>query len=202
MRGPVRVGLTGGIGSGKTTVGQMLAELGAAVVDSDAIARAVTAPRGAAIPAIAAAFGAEFITPEGALDRDRMRTLAYTDPAARSRLEGIVHPLVGAETEAQAQAALAAGRRVIVFDVPLLVETGRWRQKVDLVLVVDASEATRTARVMQRSNLPRETVAGIIASQATREQRLAAADIVICNDGIPLEALRSEVALAARRFGL
>lgn len=202
MRGPVRVGLTGGIGSGKTTVGQMLAELGAAVVDSDAIARAVTAPHGAAIPAIAAAFGAEFITPEGALDRGRMRTFAYADPAARSRLEGIVHPLVGAETEAQAQAALAAGHLVIVFDVPLLVETGRWRQKVDLVLVVDASEATRTARVMQRSNLPRETVAGIIASQATREQRLAAADIVICNDGIPLEALRSEVALAARRFGL
>ncbi|MET0312680.1 MAG: dephospho-CoA kinase [Burkholderiaceae bacterium] len=202
MPAAVRVGLTGGIGSGKTTVGEMLAVLGAAVIDSDAIARAVTAPGGAAIPLIAQAFGPEFITPAGALDRDRMRALAYADPAAKARLEGIVHPLVGAQTEAQAAAALAAGRRALVFDVPLLIETGRWRQKVDLLLVVDCSEETRIERVMRRSSLPRETIVNIIAAQATREQRLAAADIVICNDGIPLDALRREVALAARRFGL
>jgi dephospho-CoA kinase len=202
MAAALRLGLTGGIGSGKTTVGQMLAGLGAALIDSDAIARSVTAPGGAAIPAIEQAFGPSFITPEGALDRDRMRELAYADPQAKRRLESIVHPLVGQETQAKADAAVAQGHRCIVFDVPLLIESGRWRQKVDQLLVVDCSEATRIERVMARSGLPREAVEKIIAAQATREQRLAAADAVICNDGIPLDALRAEVVLVAHRFGL
>src|SRR3990167_6059018 len=126
----MRVGLTGGIGSGKSTVLQMLAQLGAAVIDADAISRATTAAGGAAIPAIAQRFGREFITPQGALDRDRMRERAYADPAARKQLEEIIHPLVGQESERQVQAALAAGVKCIVFDIPLLVESGRWRARV------------------------------------------------------------------------
>lgn len=197
------LGLTGGIGSGKSTVAAMLAEHGAAVVDADAIARGVTAPGGAAIPAIAQAFGAELITPQGALDRDRMRALVFADPDARQRLEAIVHPLVGQETERQAQAALAQGRRSVVYDVPLLVESGaRWRQKVQRVLVVDCPVATQVERVMARSGLSQAEVERIVASQASRFLRLAAADIVIHNQGLTLPALREEVRQLAERFGL
>ncbi|WP_137892631.1 dephospho-CoA kinase [Ramlibacter sp. 2FC] len=197
------LGLTGGIGSGKSTVAAMLAEHGAAVVDADAIARGVTAPGGAAIPAIAQAFGAELITPQGALDRDRMRALVFADPNARRRLEAIVHPLVGQETERQAQAALAQGRRTVVYDVPLLVESGRrWRQKVQRVLVVDCPVVTQVERVMARSGLAQAEVERIVASQASRAQRLAAADIVIHNQGLTLPALREEVRQLAQGFGL
>lgn len=197
-----RVGLTGGIGSGKSTVLAMLAQLGAATIDADAISRTTTAAGGAAIAAITEKFGAEFITPEGALDRERMRAHAYANPQARRQLEEIVHPLVGAESARQVEAALAANAPCIVFDVPLLVESGRWRQQVDRVLVIDCSIETQVARVMQRSNLPEDAVRAIIAAQATRAQRLAAADIVICNEGLSLEQLAGEVRQAAQRFGL
>ncbi len=197
-----RLGLTGGIGSGKSTVARMLADLGAAVVDADAIARSVTAAGGAAIGPIAAEFGAGFITPEGALDRDKMRELAFADATARTRLEAIVHPLVGRATTEQAQAAIQAGHHCIVFDVPLLVESGRWRQQVDQVLVVDCSAETQTARVMARSGLTREAVRGIMATQASRLQRLAAADVVVCNDQLSLDDLKAQVTHLARRFGL
>jgi dephospho-CoA kinase len=198
----VRIGLTGGIGSGKSTVLEMLAQLGAAVIDADAISRATTATGGAAIPAIAQQFGGDFITPQGALDRDRMRERAYADPAARRQLEQIIHPLVGHESERQVQAALAAGVPCIVFDIPLLVESGRWRSRVDRVLVVDCSPETQVSRVVARSGLKPEEVRAIIAAQATREQRLAAADFVICNDGLSLEQLRDKVVQTARRLGL
>ena len=191
---PLRIGLTGGIGSGKSTVGQMLQARGAAVIDADAIARQVTAAHGAAMPAIAQTFGHEFITADGALDRERMRAHVFSQPQAKQALEAIIHPLVAQETQRQAQEALAKGHNTLVFDVPLLVESGaRWRTQVDRVLVVDCSEATQIQRVMARNGLSRETIQSIIAAQASRTQKLAAADWVIDNDGISLEALRVEV---------
>ena len=198
----MRVGLTGGIGSGKSTVLGMLADLGAATIDADAISRATTAAGGAAIPAIAQAFGADFVTAGGALDRARMRAHAYADPGARKRLEEIIHPLVGQESTRQVQAALDSGARCIVFDIPLLVETGRWRSQVDQVLVIDCSPGTQVARVTARSGPKPEEVLAIIGSQAPRALRLAAADAVICNEGLSLDELRDNVVQVARRFGL
>jgi dephospho-CoA kinase len=198
----MRVGLTGGIGSGKSTVLHMLRELGAAAIDADAISRATTAAGGAAIPAIAARFGSDFITPDGALDRDRMRAQVYADPAARRDLEAIIHPLVGAESARQAAMAEAAGARCVVFDIPLLVESGRWRALVDRVLVVDCQPATQIARVQARSGLAEAQVQAIIAAQAPRRQRLGAADVVIVNDDLTLDQLRAEVEQVARGFGL
>ncbi|MGE0496452.1 MAG: dephospho-CoA kinase [Ramlibacter sp.] len=202
MVGALRLGLTGGIGSGKSTVARMLVGRGAALLDADAIARSVTAPGGAAIPAIAAAFGPALITPEGALDRDRMRTLAFSDTAAKARLEAIVHPLVGQETARRAAAAAQAGHRCLVFDIPLLVESGRWRQQLDRVLVVDCAPQTQIDRVTSRSALDREAVLAIMESQAPRALRLAAADDVIFNDGLTLDQLEACVAQWARPFGL
>lgn len=198
----LRIGLTGGIGSGKSTVLQMLAQRGAHVIDADAISRATTAAGGSAIPAIAQRFGPDFVTADGALDRERMRAAAYADPQARRDLEAIVHPLVGAESARQVQAALLAGARCIVFDIPLLVESGRWRQQVDRVLVVDCPAATQVERVVARSALQPAQVEAIIAAQAPRALRLAAADIVIYNEGISLEQLRAQVEQVARGFGL
>lgn len=198
----LRVGLTGGIGSGKSTVLQMLAALGATVIDADAISRSTTAAGGAAIAGIAQRFGAGFITPEGALDRERMRERAYADPQARKQLEDIIHPLVGAASARQLQAALDARSPCVVFDIPLLVESGRWRSQVDRVLVVDCAPETQVARVAARSALAPEAVRAIMAAQATRAQRLAAADIVICNELLSLEQLRHMVVQVARGFGL
>src|SRR3954470_18088039 len=154
----VRIGLTGGIGSGKSTVLGMLQALGAAAVDADAISRASTAAGGLAIPAIAAHFGADFIDRSGALDRERMRQRIYADPAARRELEAIIHPLVGTEVARQALVAQGAGARCVVFDIPLLVESGRWRSKVDRVLVVDCLPRTQVARVQARGGLPEADV--------------------------------------------
>ena len=202
MGGPFRLGLTGGIGSGKSTVANCLQQLGAAVVDADAISRSLTAPGGAAIKLLAVEFGEGFITSEGALDRDKMRVLAYADPSARKRLEAIVHPLVGQETARQAGEATASGYQCIVFDIPLLVESLRWRQTVHKVLVVDCTPAVQIERVMMRSALDRVAIEKIIATQASRAMRLRAADAVIFNDQINLEQLASEVAQAWHRFGL
>ena len=191
---PLRIGLTGGIGSGKSTVGQMLQERGAAVMDADAIARSVTAAHGTAMPAIAQAFGPDFITPDGALDRERMRAHVFSHPEAKQALEAIIHPLVAQETQRQAQDAIANGHHTLVFDVPLLVESGtRWRAQVDRVLVVDCSEETQIQRVMTRNGWSRETIQAIISAQASRAQKLAAADWVIDNEDISLEALRKRV---------
>ncbi len=202
MQGSIRLGLTGGIGSGKSTVATLLAGHGAAVIDADAISRQTTASGGAAIEAIRQAFGPAFITPDGALDRERMRAHAFDDPLARQRLEQIIHPLVGQETERQTQAALAAGCRCIVYDIPLLVESGRWRARLDQVLVVDCRSETQIARTMQRNGLNRDAVVAIMANQASRAKRLSAADLVLYNDGQTLEQLAQEVRLLARRFGL
>lgn len=192
---PLRIGLTGGIGSGKSTVGQMLQARGAAVIDADAIARSVTAAQGVAMPAIVHTFGADFVTPEGALDRDRMRAHVFSQPQAKRALEAIIHPLVTQETQRQARLAIDRGHGTLVFEVPLLVEAGtRWRLQVDRVLVVDCAEETQIQRVLARNGLSRETIQSIIAAQASREQKLAAADWVIHNDNLTLELLRMEVA--------
>jgi dephospho-CoA kinase len=198
----VRLGLTGGIGSGKSTVASLLAARGAAVVDADAIARELTAANGLAMPMIADTFGQDFITSAGALDRDKMRALAYADPTARKRLESIIHPLVARETQSQALIAANDGRACIVFDIPLLVESTTWRQKVDHVLVVDCTPEVQVSRVMARSQLTRKAIEKIISSQAGREQRLGAADTVIFNVDVTLESLADEVRQISHRFGL
>ena len=202
MQAPVRLGLTGGIGSGKSTVAQLLAELGAAVVDADAIARELTAPSGLAIPSIAATFGPNFITASGAMDRGQMRALIYADAAARQTLEAIIHPLVRQETQRQTRLAASQGHAGIVFDVPLLVESSTWREQLDWVLVVDCTPATQISRVMARSPLTRAEVEKIIAAQAGQVRRLKAADAVIFNDRLSLGALAAEVDQVARHFGL
>lgn len=198
----LRIGLTGGIGSGKSTVAQALVACGAALVDADAIARQVTLPGGGAISELAREFGQQAITAQGAMDRDWMRQLVFSDPSARQRLEAIIHPLVSQESSRQFSAAVAAGRNCVVFDVPLLVESGRWRQQLDRVLVVDCTEATQIARVMARNGWTREVVQSIMAGQASRAQRLAAADICICNEGLSLQELVGLVHQLAIRFKL
>ncbi len=198
----LRLGLTGGIGSGKSTVGQMLADQGAALIDADQLSRQLTAPRGAAIESIRNTFGDALIDGHGAMHRDRMRELVFSDPSARLRLERIVHPLVAQATQEAASHAVQSGARLIVFDIPLLVESARWAQQLDQVLVVDCAPETQVSRVQQRSALPPETIQGIMASQAPRAVRRAAADMVVHNDGISLQGLRSAVLQIARRFGL
>lgn len=188
-----RIGLTGGIGSGKSTVGQMLLQRGAALIDADQISRSLTAPHGLAMAQIEAAFGTEAVNHEGALDRDFMRQLVFQDSRAKARLEAIIHPLVGSLTERHALQAQTCGHKVLVFDIPLLVESGHWRSKLDAVIVVDCEIETQILRVMTRSGLTRPAVERIITAQATRAQRLAAADCVIYNDQLDLAALGSEV---------
>lgn len=186
------IGLTGGIGSGKSTVSQMLVELGAHLVDTDAISRALTAPGGGAIAHIARQFGDDFIDPTGAMDRVRMRELAFTDPSAMARLEAILHPLIG--LHADQHAGLALPKQHIIYDVPLLAESGRkWKDKVDRILVVDCEPETQIARVMVRSGWPREAVEAVLAKQAQRETRRALADHIILNEGLSLPELRQQV---------
>jgi dephospho-CoA kinase len=163
------------------------------VIDADAIARRVTAPGGAAMPAIRAQFGDEFVAADGALDRDRMRQRVFSDPLAKQQLEAIVHPWVGEETARQTRAALAQQPPVIVFDVPLLVESAHWRERVDRILVVDCSPAAQIERVVARSALEPAAVERIIAAQATREQRRAIAHWVLLNEGLSLAQLQDEV---------
>ena len=187
----LRIGLTGGIGSGKSTVARRFGALGALVVDTDALGQALTAPGGAAIAAIASTFGADMIDATGAMDRARMRTLVFAQPDERRRLEAILHPMIGEATRAQASRAGAG--QAVVFDVPLLTESGTWRQRVDRVLVVDCPTATQVARVVQRSGWTADAVERAIAQQATRAQRRAIADAVIVNDGLSLAQLEAEV---------
>ena len=192
MRGAagMHIGLTGGIGSGKSTVAARLAALGAEVVDADAISRALTATGGAAIGPLREAFGPQAIDAQGALDRAHMRALAFADPAVRQRLEALLHPLIGAECERQ---AATAGARPVVFDVPLLAESRHWRARVQRVLVVDCDEATQVERVMRRSGWDADAVRRVIAQQAPRARRRAVADAVIHNVDLTLEALHAEV---------
>ena len=184
------IGLTGGIGSGKSTLARRFAALGALVVDTDALAHALTAPGGAAIPAIATAFGADMIAADGSMDRAKMRALVFGQPPERQRLEAILHPMIGEAT--RAQASRAAAGQAIVFDVPLLAESGTWRTRVDRVVVVDCAEATQVARAVQRSGWTADAVERTIAQQASRAQRRAIADAVIVNEDLTLAQLDAE----------
>ena len=194
----LRIGLTGGIGSGKSTVARLLAGHGAALIDTDLIARQLTLSGGAAIDAIRTAFGAGLIDASGALDRAQMRALAFSQPDAKQRLEAILHPLIGVETERQAGAA--AGARALVFDVPLLVESSRWRARVDKVLVIDCRAATQIERVVARSGWTAAAVQAVLDQQAPRALRRACADAVIYNDAITLEQLAAEVGSVWQRW--
>jgi len=199
------VGLTGGIGSGKSAAADLFAAHGVPLVDTDAIAHALTKTDGAAIPAIRAEFGDAVVAADGALDRAAMRAVVFADPPARKRLEGILHPLIRAESERQLAAAAGAPYAILV--VPLLIEAGDYRKRVNRIAVVDCAEATQIARVMSRSGLARAEVERILAAQATRAERLAAADDVIDNDGaiaaLPprIERLHADYLALARRFG-
>lgn len=193
---PLVIALTGGIGSGKSSVATVLAELGAAVVDTDAIAHALTAPGQAGAVKIGEEFGATYLRADGSLDRDRMRNLVFADPAARKKLESILHPLIRVEVEAAVRAANAP---YIVLVVPLLIETGAYRDLARRVLVVDCSEDVQIARVGQRSGLTAATARKILASQVSRAERLAHADDVIVNDA-DLATLKSRAAALHRHY--
>lgn len=183
------VGLTGGIGSGKSTVAELFAERGAVVVDTDAIAHEITGPGGAAMAALAAAFGPRVVRADGGLERTAMRQLVFADPAQRIRLEGILHPLI---RERSAQRCRAAASPYVILAVPLLVEAGGYRARCQRILVVDCDEAVQVARVMARNGLAESEVRAIMAAQAGRRERLAVADDVVHNDG-GIEALREQV---------
>jgi dephospho-CoA kinase len=192
------VGLTGGIGSGKTAVADQFEALGAAIIDSDAIAHQLTAAGGAAIEAIAGQFGPHYIAADGALDRRRMRELVFRDPSAKAQLEAILHPRI--RHLAMARAAATIGRSpYVMFVVPLLIESGNWRGRVDRILVVDCSPAAQEARVCARSRLEPVLVRTIMAQQAPRADRLDAADDIIVNDG-PIGQLTSRVQWLHRSY--
>ena len=190
------VGLTGGIGSGKSAAADHFAALGAGLVDTDLIAHRLTAPGGHALDALRAAFGAEIVGADGAMDRTVMRARAFADPAARQRLEGILHPLIRAEAAAQVAALFAAPYVVLV--VPLLVESGHYRNYCQRICVVDCPEALQVERVTRRSGLTAEQVRAIMAAQASRQERLSAADDVIDNSGDVASLHRQVEALHTR----
>lgn len=189
-----KIGLTGGIGSGKTRVADLLQSWGASVVDTDAIAHGLTAARGAAMPALIECFGAQAVRADGAMDRDWMRARVFGDPDARKRLETILHPLISSQTE---QLARASTGPYLVFVVPLLVESGRWAARVDRVCVVDCEPEIQVARVQSRSGLTPETIRRIMTAQADRNSRLAAADDVIFN-GAGVSTAQLECAVSER----
>ena len=201
-RGVDRIGLTGGIGSGKSTVAALLVAHGATLVDTDAIAHALTAPGGAAMPALRQRFGDEVAGPDGALDRARMRSLVFAEPTAKQALEGILHPMIGAQAQRQAAVAETVGTGVVVFDVPLLTESSHWRARCQRILVVDCSAEVQVQRVMARSGWSADQVRRVIAQQAARDRRRAIADAVIFNDTLSRETLAAEVTALWSAWGL
>jgi dephospho-CoA kinase len=193
------VGLTGGIGSGKSAAAQVFEQLGTTVIDTDAIAHALTGPGGAAVEPILVAFGADYVTPEGALARARMRELVFADAAKKRLLELILHPMIRSQTS---ELALAARSPYVILMVPLLVESSDYRQRCQRILVVDCPEELQLARVTARSGLAAEQVRAIMANQVTRAARLAAADDVIDNSQDPAHLRRQVEALHARYLQL
>ena len=193
---PLVIALTGGIGSGKSTVASILRELGATIIDTDEIAHRLTAPGQAGASAIGEQFGADYLRADGALDRDRMRQLIFSDPAAKKKLEAILHPMIRAEVNAAVHAAHAP---YVVIAVPLLIETGAYRDLAQRVLVIDCSEQQQIARVIQRNGLTAEAAQAIMASQVSRAERLGHADDVVRNE-TGLAALRADVVALHRRY--
>ena len=197
-----RIGLTGGIGSGKSTVARMLVDCGAVLIDTDAISRELTAPGGGAVALIASQFGPQVMTSDGSMNRDVMRQLVFNDASAKRLLEAIIHPLISLEVERQAAQAKHNNSICTVYDVPLLVESSRWRQQLDLILVIDCSEAMQISRVVTRNGWTPDAVQKVIAVQADRATRRAAADACICNEDLSIQALNSLVRQLSQRFGL
>ncbi|HUR47134.1 MAG TPA: dephospho-CoA kinase [Candidatus Saccharimonadales bacterium] len=196
---PFTVGLTGGIGSGKTTVAELFASNGAGIVDTDEISHQLTAPNQPAVDEIARKFGPQFVADDGSLDRMRMRNFVFTDPGARKNLEALLHPMILQESMRQIQNSTAP---YVILVVPLLIESGAYRETIGRILVVDCNPETQVSRVMKRGGLNRDEVLAIIATQVSRAQRLSAADDIIYNDA-NLEALEKQVkALHLRYFGL
>lgn len=193
------VGLTGGIGSGKSTVADLFVDSGAALVDTDAIAHELTGPGGAAIPALRAAFGDEIATRDGALDRAAMRRLAFADPSARSRLEGILHPLIRQLSDRRCRESVAP---YVIIAVPLLVESGAYRERCDRIVVVDCPESLQIERVMIRSKLAADEVRAIMSAQAGRAQRLAIADDIVDNSTDRAALIEQVAALHLKYLGL
>ncbi len=191
------IGLTGGIGSGKTTVANLFAELGAAVVDTDVIAHELTGAQGAAMPDIVDAFGASVLRPDGSLDRVAMRQLCFSDPTARKRLESILHPMIRSESAVRCDRADYAPYVLLV--VPLLIESGAYRGRIDRLLVVDCDEDLQVSRVMERSGLTAAEVRDIMATQASRAERLAAADDIVTN-GASRDELQAQVLALHQRY--
>ena len=193
------VGLTGGIGSGKTTVAHMLVGCGDTIIDADAISRSLTEAGGAALMPIKQVFGEEVIGADGALNRGAMREIVFAQPASRAKLEAIIHPLVQMRMSAAIQ---NAPTDVVVLDIPLLVESPRWRKQIDLIVVVDCNVETQVSRVMQRNGWAASTIEAIIQSQATRGDRLKAADVVIFNEKSNLSILKNQVNSLGNQLGL
>jgi len=193
------VGLTGGIGSGKSTVADLFAQHGALLVDTDRIAHQLTAPIGAAMSAIRSAFGDSVLAADGSLDRAAMRRLVFSDASVKTRLEAILHPMIRAESSARCAAAAAGTAPYVLLIVPLLVESGDYRRRVDRILVVDCAEKIQIARVMARSGLTADEVRAIMATQAPRAERLAAADDLVLNDD-GREALLPQIEVLHQRY--
>jgi len=177
------IGLTGGIGSGKTVVSDLLGSYGAGIIDTDKISHQITAPGGKAIPLITKAFGADFIDTQGALDRPKMRAVVFEDPSARQVLEQITHPLIQEEAAKQAHEMANSGAPYLVFVVPLLIESGFWIKLIDYLVVVDCLEEMQIQRVMHRNNMTHSDVENILEAQTSRNTRIAAANAVIENQG-------------------
>ena len=188
-----RIGLTGGIGSGKSTLAQLLVARGVALIDADAVSRQLTAAGGAAMPDIKREFGPAFIAADGSLARDRMRELVFAQPEARLRLQALLHPRILSALLEQESLLINQGKPLVLLDIPLLVESAHWRQKLDRVLVVDCSTDTQIRRVMQRSGMTAKQVEDIMATQANRAQRLSAADWVVDNDSDDIGKLMRQV---------
>lgn len=197
---PLVIALTGGIGTGKSSVAAILKELGAAIVDTDEIAHRLTAAGQPGARAIGEEFGAAYLREDGALDRDRMRERAFADPPAKKKLEAILHPLIRAEAGAELSAAVKRAQApYLVIVVPLLLETGAYRDLAQRILVVDCSEEQQVARAMQRTGLAAAAVQAIMASQLSRAERLKHADDIVRNE-TGLETLRTEVAALHRQY--
>ena len=192
-------GLTGGIGSGQSTVAQMLSCLGASIVDADAQARSLTQAGGLAIPSLVEQWGPSILSADGAMDRERMRELVFRSPKDKQALERILHPLIAQVTQ---QAIDDATSTWVVCDVPLLVESPRWRARLAGVWVVDCTAETQIARVRQRNQWPDATIQSVMAQQASRQRRLASADVVTFNENIALADLQALVGAQAALIGL
>lgn len=187
-----RIGLTGGIGSGKSTFASLLVDRGFVFIDADAISRQLTGIGGTALSQIRQVFGEDFIAPDGSMDRNKMRALIFAQPQAKAQLQDVLHPLIRAAMADQEAAFKAEGKPLVVLDIPLLVESASWPAQLDGVLVVDCSEDRQIARVMARNGWTRAEVQAVMAAQASRQERLATATWVIDNDSDDIQVLKRQ----------